>query len=99
MGCPPYKYRMPRSSKNHIYQNGDLPAPSIGVLERHKVHSNSNFIVIYRKEAQVGTEIRTWLHRNGFILTNCFFHTFAPLGENHDTHMCIFEKYIKQLQF
>merc|ERR1712150_161480 len=85
--CPPVQYRLPKSSKTHIYNNGDSPIPDENTLEKHNVHKISNFIVVYKKD---GEEIQVWLHKNRFEKKFCIKHMDFPgmLGDNHDSHVC-----------
>ena len=98
--CPPVQYRLPKSSKNYIYNDGNQPIPSIPILEHHRVHKLSNFIILYKKD-QNSEDMLIWLHKNRFKKRFCTFHMHFPqmLGDNHDTHICLFEKTRKLQQF
>lgn len=83
-----FKYR-------ELYNDGNQPIPKIDLLEEYNVAQNSNWIVIYQKDAMINI---IWLHSHGFHQRRCFFHTHLPLGPEHDTHMCVYEKEILKLQ-
>ena len=104
--CPPKQYRLPKSSKSHIYNNGDQSMPSISTLERNKVEKISNFIILYQKDLlntpwNSPIVFQTWLHKNRFEKKFCVHHMHFPqmLGDNHDTHVCLFEKVRNLKQF
>merc|ERR1712150_261429 len=78
-------------NNRELYNDGNKPIPELKILEKFRIAQNSNWLVIYQKDAVMKV---LWLHRNGFFKRDCFFHTHMPLGPEHDTHMCVYEKKI-----